>query len=246
MPESIKIKYNIDSIDIINTTYNDKFIHNINRHGRSKIIDIKYLKNNKELFISKLEQAEKKIRKNYKDFQYFLRTYTFNFFITLSGITKKEYMKFIDRLRKADKNLDYVSIAAWSEKSDLHYHIVIKTILAFSQLKDKIKFVDAKIEKIYDQKKLIGYFGKNLIQDTISILKKVDNEDLIDKQLEILSYSKILNYSKNIKKPLEIKNPSIDELKAISENYNCVKTIKFSKGNSTVRVNKFKPIQNNS
>ena len=123
---------------------------------------------------------------------------------------------------------------------------MIKTILAFSQLKDKIKFVDAKIEKIYDQKKLIGYFGKNLIQDTISILKKVDNEDLIDKQLEILSYSKILNYSKNIKKPLEIKNPSIDELKAISENYNCVKTIKFSKGNSTVRVNKFKPIQNNS
>ena len=214
MPESIKIKYNIDSIDIINTTYNDKFIHNINRHGRSKIIDIKYLKNNKELFISKLAQAEKKIRKNYEDLQYFLRTYTFNFFITLSGITKKEYMKFIDRLRKADKNLDYVSIAAWSEKSDLHYHIVIKTILAFSQLKDKIKFVD--------------------------------NEDLIDKQLEILSYSKILNYSKYIKKPLEIKNPSIHELKAISENYNCVKTIKFSKGNSTVRVNKFKPIQNTS
>lgn len=240
MLKSVKIKYNIGRVDIINTIYDDKFTENINRKGRSKIIDTELLINNKELLIPKLLQAEKKIRKNYKTLQYILKESTFDFFITLSNITKDNYKKFIDRLRKSDKNLAYLSIAAWSKTSDLHYHIVVKTILSLSQLESKTQHLDIDIKSIYNQQQLIGYFGKNLIDDTISILKEVDNKNFIDKQLDILRYSKILTYSKNINKPLEIRNPSDDQLKAIKQNAIYSKTLEYSKGNSLIKIDKFK------
>lgn len=240
MLKSVKIKYNSGSVDIVNTIYDGKFIENINRKGRSKIIDDELLISNKELRIPKLLQAEKKIRKNYKTLQYILKENTFDFFITLSNITKNEYEKFISRLRKADKNLAYLSIAAWSTTSDLHYHISVKTILSLSRLKDKAQYLNIHIKPIHNQEQLIGYFGKNLIKDTISILKQVDNEDFIDKQLEILKYSKILNFSKNLNKPSEIRNPSDDQLKAIKQNAVYSKSLEYSKGNSLIKIDKFK------
>ena len=164
---------------------------------------------------------------------------SFNVFITIRGINQRGLKRFIDRIRKADNQLAYVTLACWSINMDLHYHIILNTSLTQEQLENKLKN-DGKIELIYNQKKLLRYFKKNLNYDTIYILKQIDNKELRDKQIEILSYAKILCYSRNIKhKPTVIKNPSHEQLQNIYATTTYIETIEYQNLDSTVQIDKF-------
>lgn len=110
-------------------------------------------------------------------------------------------------------------------------------------MQSKLKNLDGNIQEIYYSKKLYNYIKKNLNYDTIHVLKQVDNEELKEKQIEILQYSKILSYSKNIKyKPITIKNPSEDILQDIynnSDEYKRKETIEYINLDSKIKIDKF-------
>ena len=183
-------------------------MNNINKKGRKKH-DYELL-SDKEL--KKCINQKIKTLKNYnKTLDYIKDNNEFNVFLTVRGINKLGLKKLLDRIRKLDSGLEYVTLASWSMEMDLHYHILLNTSLSQEQLEDKLKNLDGNIQDVYYSKKLYKYFKKNLNYDTIYVLKQVDNKELREKQIEILEYSKILSYSKNIKyKPIEIKNPNQD------------------------------------
>lgn len=82
--------------------------------------------------------------------------------MTLRGINKTSMKKFLDRIRKADKNLKYLSLASWSQSLDLHYHILLYTNLTRNDLKKKMRDIkDYNIQSIYSIKTLLNYFNKN-------------------------------------------------------------------------------------
>lgn len=237
MAVSKKIIIDNNKIDIVTTNYNSTFINNINRQGRKKhnydLLTYKELK-------KCLNQKIKQLKQYDKTLNYIRDNNEFNVFVTIRGINPLGLKKFIDRVRKADKELQYVTLTSWSITSDLHYHIIFNTKLSKEQLENKLKGMDDQIIIIYNQKKLLRYFKKNLNFDTSYILKQIDNLELRDKQIEILSYAKILSYSKNIKhKPIEIKNPSQDQLQEIYNNSQYVDTIEYDNLDSTIQIDKF-------
>jgi hypothetical protein len=226
-----------NKIDIVTTNYNKDFINNINRQGRKKhdyeLLSDEQLKRCINQKIKTLKQYNNKLN-------YIRDNNSFNVFITIRGINRLGLKRFIDRTRKADKNLAYVTLASWSIKMDLHYHIILNTSLSKKELEDKLKNIDAKIEIIYNQKKLLKYFKKNLNYDTIHILKQINNKELRSKQVEILNYSKILCYSRNIKhKPKIIKNPSQKQLQEVYNNATYLETIEYKNIDSTIQIDKF-------
>ena len=102
------------------------------------------------------------------------------------------------------------------------------------QMKKKMRNICA-IYQIHSQ-----CFKKNLNYDTIHVLKQVDNKELRDKQIEILEYSKILSWSENIKyKPIEIKNPSQEQLQDIYNNKTYLETIEYENLDSKIQIDKF-------
>lgn len=239
MAVSKKIVKNNNKIDIITTNYDDKFKDNINRKGRKKH-DFGLLTD--EQFRKCINQKIKTI-KDYNDtLKYIEENNKFNVFLTVRGINKLGLKKLLDRIRKADNNLSYVTLASWSMNMNLHYHILFNTSLSQDQLHSKVKNLDVDIQEIYNPKKLRTYFQKNINYDILHILKQIDNKELREKQIEILEYSKILSYSKDVKhKPEVIKNPTTEQLQEIFNNneYEYIKTIEYENLDSKIIIDKF-------
>lgn len=234
---SKKIIINKNNIDIVTTTYNKQFLNNINKKGR--------VKHNYNLLTDKqfnkcLKSKIKRLKQYNKTLEYIRDNNIFNVFLTVRNINKAGLKKFIDRLRKADKQLQYITLASWSIGLGFHYHIILNTSLAGQEIQLKLKDTNAKLEDIYNKNKLIKYFKKNLNYDTIYILKQYNNVELKSMQIEILSYSKILTYSKTIKyKPVVVKNPSNEQLKDIINNNEYLETIKYNNLDSSIQIDKF-------
>lgn len=237
MAVSKKIVIDNNKIDIVTTNYNKSFLDNINRTGRNKH-DFELL--NDKQFKKCLNEKIKTFKSYDKKLNYIRDNNKFNVFITVRGINKASLKKFLDRVRKADKELQYVTLACWSMAIDLHYHIIFNTSLSQKDIENKCKILDSKVENIYYQKKLLRYFKKNLNYDTIHILKQVDNLELKSKQIEILEYSKILSYSKGIKyKPITIKDPSQEQLQEVYNNNLYLETIEYNNLDSQIQIDKF-------
>ena len=239
MAVSKKIVIDNDDIDIVTTVYNKDFLENINRDGRKKH-DYNLISDKQ--FRKCLNQKIKNLNAHNKKLNYIRDNNIFNFYITIRGINALALKNFINRVRKADKELQYVTLASWSVTSDLHYHILFNSNLSKEQLQSKTKKFDIDIKIITNQKKLLEYFKKNLNYDTIHVLKHFDNLDFRNKQIEILEYSKILSYSQSIKyKPITIKAPAPEQVEMVYNKYTYLKNDSFEYSNldSTVRVDKF-------
>lgn len=239
MAVSKKIVINKNKIDVITTNYNDNFINNINRKGRNNH-DFELL--NDEQFKKCLYQKISTLESYNDTLKYIEDNNKFNKFVTIRGINKQGLKKLLDRIRKADNKLSYVTLAAWSVEMDLHYHMLLNTSLSQEQLQSKFKNLDVNIQEIYNIKTLRSYFQKNVNFDTIHVLKQFDNEELRDKQIDILRYSKILSYSKDIKyKPEVIKNPTTEQLQEVFNNneYEYKGTIEYENLDSKIIIDKF-------
>lgn len=233
---SKKINIDNNNIDLIETNYNTKFLDNINRAGRNKVEDYELLSD--EEFKRKLNEAQRKLKKYNRKIDYIYKNNTFKYFLTLRGINKQGLKRALDRIRKADKNLSYASLASWTVKTDLHYHILLNTNLTIQDLNKKLKNIDSDIQNIYSDR-VKNYIKKNINYDTNYILRQVDNLELKDKQIEILEYSKILSYSTDIKyKPITIKNPTQEQLEEVYNN-TYLETRNYNKIASIVTVHKF-------
>lgn len=233
---SKKIKIDNSNIDLIETNYNTKFLDNINRYGRNKVDNYDLLSD--EEFKKKLNEAQRKLKNYNRKIDYIYKNNTFKYFLTLRGINKQGLKRALDRIRKADSNLSYVSLASWTVKTDLHYHILLNTKLSIEDLNKKLKKNDSDIQNIYSDR-VKNYIKKNINYDTSYILRQVDNTELKDKQIEILEYSKILSYSKDIKhEPIEIKNPTSEQLEEVY-NSTYLETRNYNKIASEVTVHKF-------
>lgn len=210
---------------------------NINRQGRTKrdyelISDYQFKKC--------LNQKIATLKSYNKTIDYIKNNNEFNVFLTVRGINKATLKRLLDRVRKQDSELKYLTLACWSSDLDLHYHILLNTFLDKEQLQSKLKEIDNNIQAIYYSKKLYRYIKKNLNYDTIYILKQVNNKDLKDKQIEILSYAKILSYSKNVQyKPTIIKEPTQEQLQEVYNNSTYLETIEYNKIDSQVQIDKF-------
>ncbi|ELP5182802.1 hypothetical protein R1Z14_002670, partial [Clostridium perfringens] len=209
MPISKKIVINNTEINLIETNYNENFLNIRNKKGRT---NKDYYKLSDKEFINCLNQAQIKIRKYNKTLEYIFKNNEFKYHITLSKTNKLGLKRAIDRIKKTDKDLSYVSLASWTIETDLHYHMLVNTRLTIEELNKKLKNIDSNITEIYSSR-ILKYLKKNINYDTLSVLRNIDKKELKDKQIEILEYSKILSYSKDIKyKPIEIKNPTEEQI----------------------------------
>ena len=225
-------------IDVITTKYPVSFLKNINRRGRVKK---DYEKLSDEEFNKCINNKIRALRSYNKRLDIIEQNNEFNYFLTIRGINKSSFKKILDRLRKADKSLQYVSLASWTISMDLHYHVLIKSNLSLEDLDNKLNEIDTNIKSIYDIHKLIKYLKKNLNYDTLYVLKQFESEELRDKQIEILSYSNILTTSKGIiSKPNEIKNPTDEQLDQVYKNSQYLKSIEYKNIDSQVKIDKFK------
>lgn len=242
MAKSKKIIIDNNNIDIQTTFYSNNFKHNINKKGRNTYTLDQYEKMDHERFIKCLNQKIKTL-KSYNDMiDYIRENNTFDYFLTIRGVNNRALKKLLDRLRKADKDFEYVSLAAWSMNMDLHYHLLLKTNLSQDLIKKKVEEVDSKVEAIYNSKKLYKYFKKNINFDTSNVLMQFDNQDLKSKQIDILMYSKIINKSKGIKyKPIIIKNATDEQIEEYVKNAEYLETItyEFNNTNTHVRIDKY-------
>ncbi|MFV3031587.1 hypothetical protein ACLD44_19170, partial [Clostridium botulinum] len=146
------------------------------------------------------------------------------------------------------------SLASWSIKSNLHYHILINTKLSIDELYDKSKYLinDRKkgLQEVTNKEGLQVYFAKdNLNDDIIALLKAdtiavLDDEELKLKKIEILKHGKIINHSINLNKPIikkydgSIKISDIEELKGTRY----IETKDIKTGTSNIQIDKFKKI----
>lgn len=236
MPISKKIIINNTEINLIKTNYNENFLNIRNKKGRT---NKDYYKLSDKEFINCLNQAQIKIRKYNKTLEYIFKNNEFKYHITLSKTNKLGLKRAIDRIKKTDKDLSYVSLASWTIETDLHYHMLVNTRLTIEELNKKLKNIDSNITEIYSSR-ILKYLKKNINYDTLSVLRNIDKKELKDKQIEILEYSKILSYSKDIKyKPIEIKNPTEEQIEGIKKNTTYLKTIEYKKVDSNVIIEKF-------
>lgn len=242
IPVSKKMIIKNNKIDLITTTYSNNFNHVINRNGRPKS-DCSLLsdKQFEQIKQNKIVYLKNKTIKKLDDLCILNK---FNYWITVHVSSKNDYSKLIDRLKKADCNLKFISLAAWSIKSNLHYHILLNSTLNKDSIDKRLKKLDYDSKIITNQTKLIGYLRKNIVVDMIGILNSTDAE-LKDKQIEILRYKNILSNSKNIDKPIIIKLDKDIELKDIKEldNTQYTETIKYNNLDSKVQIDKFTKIK---
>lgn len=245
MPISKKIIIDNNKINLIETNFNSNFLNTRNKKGRT---NKDYYKLNDKKFINCLNQAQIKIRKYNKTLEYIFKNNEFNnkfkYHVTLRGINKLGLKRAIDRIKKADKALSFVSLASWTINTDLHYHILINTKLTIEELNKKLKKIDSNIREVYSMSGLLNYLRKNLNYDTLNVLRNIDNEELKDKQIEILEYSKILSYSKDIKyKPIEIKKPTEEQIEEIKKDTTYLGKIEYKKLDCNVTIEKFEKIK---
>lgn len=238
MATAIKVLRSKRAPKIITTNYSENFTNHINRNGRPR----KDFEKISDVQLKKCIEEKIKLLKSYKNRLNYIVSYnTFNCFVTLRGINKTSMKKFLDRIRKADKGLKYLSLASWSQSLDLHYHILLYTNLTRNDLKKKTKDIkDFDIQSICSIDKLLRYFKKNVNFDTIHILQQdsSNNDELRTKQIEILKYGKTINVSTNIEKQQVIRNPSNEELTFIRRN-KLVEEFCYKRINSNVKVERY-------
>lgn len=203
-----------------------------------------------QAFTNKLYKKIGRIKKNYEEFKDYAENNEFNYFITLSAITPERKKSILKKLMKLDASASYVCIAAWTWETytgDLHYHIMLNSSLSQEEIEKCLVKCNYDIKAIYDQKKLIGYFRKN-IYDTIYVLKQtekttldVDYADLREKQIEILNYSNIITKSTKLKKTevTVIKHATDKEVKELEKEYTCKESYEFSKNGANVKIDKY-------
>ena len=223
-----------DNITLITTEYKDEF-GSLSTRGRTKK-DFNNM-SGYELNEKKKSKIKRLRNKIIRDIENICDLNVFKYYVTIHVNTREDYKKLMNRLKKADKGLKFLSLAAWSFKSDLHYHILIDSTLSLSEVTKRLyKLKDYDIQVIRN-KKLVGYFRKNIVDDIIKVLNSED-EELRDKQIEILKFEKILSYSRNIIKP-EVKIiESIEDLKEL-ERAEHQQTKEYTSGSSRVIINKF-------
>lgn len=203
-----------------------------------------------QAFTNKLYKKIGRIKKNYEEFKDYAENNEFNYFITLSAVTPECKKAILKKIKKLDASASNVCIAAWTWETytgDLHYHIMLNSSLSIEILAQIFDECDYNIQVIYDQPRLIGYFRKNF-NDTIYVLKQtekttlnVDYDDLREKQIEILNYSRILTNSTNLNKIEEIviKHATDEDIKEVRKECDCKESYEFSKNGANVKVDKY-------
>lgn len=246
MAISKKIIKDNEKVMVITTEYSDTFHKNINRAGRRKK-DYRLL--NEERLKEAIRHKIKNLKKYNKVLDCIEVSNSFNCFLTVRGINKNKMKKIFDCLRKKDNRLEYIRLAAWSIESDLHYHILLNSSLSIKEIEEKLRGIDYDLQDIYDTKKLFKYLKKNINFDVIHILKQLDNNDLREKQIEILEYSNILSFSKGINtKPEDtevIKNPTEEQLSEVykGDKYRYMETVEYDKLDSSIQIDKFEIVK---
>ena len=239
MATAQKIIKSNNRIDVIETTYNNSFKNVINRNGRPKR-DFELMSDTafKKCKYEKINLLKKYNRK----LDFIINHNRFNYFITIRGINSESLKKFLDRVRKNDKELRYLTLASWSKNLNMHYHILFYTKLSYEELERKMKnIIDYKIIDIYYQRGLLKYFKKNINYDTIYILKQNSekNSELRDKQIEILKYGKLININKKVNKEIEIRKPSIEQINQIKKNNKLITSFNYKLLSSNVNVKRY-------
>ncbi len=229
-----------NSVDIIHTEFDDKKLS-----GRK---NVDYSKLYGDDFRHYLTEKINRIYRYNSDLIDYGKNNDFDYFITLSNITPKHRGTILEKIRKKDSSSAYICLAAWTITSDLHYHIMLKTSLSKEEVEKLLTKCNSKVKEIYDQPGLINYFRKNLNYDTIYVLKQTENttldinlDELREKQLEILYYSKILAPSTDIKKTKvnKIKNATKDQVEKAIKDCNYDKTIEYKKVTANVKIDKY-------
>ena len=144
----------------------------------------------------------------------------------------------LDRLRHLDKDIKYITLTAWDTDISKHYHIMININTDIKTLKNILNNYEYNLQEITDQTRLMGYFKKNIVKNTIGVLKQ-PREKFEDMQVEILEHSKILNMSRNIVKPIVTKDPTKEQLQEVYNKHCYIETKEYSKLNSNITIDKF-------
>lgn len=231
---------NNKKIDLITTEYNDNFINNRNNKGRP-IINY-YNLSEEEFKLKKQNKINHLKRKTIKELDILCSLNVFKYLITIHVNNKKQYNNLMDKLKKADKNMSFLSLASWSKISNLHYHILLNSSLNNENIEKRLNYLDYDIKLINNQKNLVGYLRKNIVKDTIGVLN-LDTEEVKNKQIDILKYKNILSHSRNLNKPIIKKIDSNLKIKDIKELKDTIHlkndTITYKNIDSTVKIDKF-------
>lgn len=231
---------NNKKIDLITTEYNDNFINNRNNKGRP-IINY-YNLSEEEFKLKKQNKINHLKRKTIKELDVLCFLNVFKYLITIHVNNKKQYNNLMDKLKKADKNMSFLSLASWSKISNLHYHILLNSSLNNENIEKRLNYLDYDIKLINNQKNLVGYLRKNIVKDTIGVLN-LDTEEVKNKQIDILKYKNILSHSRNLNKPIIKKIDSNLKIKDIKELKDTIHlkndTITYKNIDSTVKIDKF-------
>jgi hypothetical protein len=211
---------------------------------------IDYSKVYGQAFTNRIYKKIHTINKRFDVFKDYAENNEFNYFITLSAVTPECKKAILKKLMKLDASASFLSLAAWTwetETGDMHYHIMLNSSLSQGEIEKCLVKCNYDIKVIYDQRKLIGYFRKN-INDTIYVLKQtekttldVDYADLREKQIEILNCSNILTNSTNLKKTEEIviKHATDKDIEEVRKEHNCKESYEFSKNGANVKIDKY-------
>lgn len=191
-----------------------------------------------------------RINENQKTFNDYINNNQFDYYITLSSIDPQTKIDILKAIKKDDNGSEFVSVATWTYDTytgDLHYHILLKTILSQEEVEKHLTKCNSDVQAIYNQQRLAGYFRKNF-NDTIYVLKQtekttlnVDYADLREKQLEILNCKYILTNSKNLNKTEEIviKNATDADIAELEKNYDNTSSYSFLNYGSEVKVDQY-------
>ncbi|WP_298839724.1 hypothetical protein [uncultured Clostridium sp.] len=172
----------------------------------------------------------------------------FNYFLTIHINNKLDYKKLMNNLKHKDKQLKYISLAVWSLKSNLHYHILVQTGLDIDTIYSKSKHLinnrEEGLKPIWDKTMLKHYFiYENLKDDVIKLLEIDTRNNIIlkNKQIDILKHGKLISNSRNIIKPIVIKysgdtiNEEIPELQDTIQ----IGTKEYKALDSSVTINNY-------
>lgn len=182
------------------------------------------------------------------------RNNEFNLYVTINNISKKNASSFLERVKKDDSSAEYVTVATWTYSVGLHYHMMIKTTLSHEHIRKLILHAPDDCIDIQDieeckggQKGLFGYFRKN-INDTKYVLLQTSRttldvpfEELREKQLEILAYTKVVNKSRGVKvDAIEvIKDATKADEAKLEQEYNFKESFEWDKASCKTIIDKY-------
>lgn len=116
-----------------------------------------------------------------------------------------QFKKFIERLKyRYGKNIRYVAVVEFQSNGNVHYHVIFDRYIDIYELQNDIwKMGICRANKINN----IDHIGAYVV--------KYMQKDLMDNRL---NGNKVYFTSKGLKKPLEMDNPSKEEIKRLVEN----------------------------